>query len=119
MKLDQLNEENSMTTLAQKFKDLIQDNDYSIEKTVAAMDVKAEIEHGTWQDSESNEQWCIDVRFVDGTQAHVHEHDVELMHIKDNESMGAFDDCCGEPIEVEYWKPVPDSPYQTGQVNTK
>ena len=31
---------------------------------------------------------------------------------------GAFDDICGEPIEVTYWMPLPESPYQTGQVKS-
>jgi hypothetical protein len=30
---------------------------------------------------------------------------------------GAFDDCIGEPIEVEYWMNMPESPYQTGQIS--
>ena len=29
---------------------------------------------------------------------------------------GAFDDCMGQPIKVDFWMPLPDSPYQTGQV---
>jgi len=36
----------------------------------------------------------------------------ECKHYED----GEFGDCIGEPIFVSYWMPMPESPYQTGQV---
>jgi len=32
---------------------------------------------------------------------------------------GAFDTLTLEAVKVEYWQPLPDSPYQTGQISQK